>query len=1128
MPSNFDFLQQDWRTLHEDAAEVELNVYLSPRTGVFYARRTLERAMNWLYENDSDLKKPYQQTLAALIHEPTFRDILPPSLFQNVRLIHKLGNLAVHSESPINSTDSLHITRMLHAFLAWVASIYSETAGKVPPFDDALVPRPSTGKGAATADATSEQLRELQKQLEQKDEALAERAARIEQTDAEIAQLREQIAKLRKQREQSVPVEVIDEATTRDLFIDVLLREAGWNPHAPNVCEFPVTGMPSDSGEGFVDYVLWGSDGLPLAVVEAKRTKRSAQEGKRQAELYADCLERSTGQRPVIFYTNGYDHWLWDDQAYPPRQVQGFYCRDELQLMVNRRASRQDIATAKANTEIVERYYQHEAIQRVCETFDRDRQRHALLVMATGTGKTRLSIAAVELLMKANWVRRVLFLADRNALLIQAQRNFAKFLPDTASVDLTREREDEDSRIVFSTYPTMMNRIDTERREGISQFGVGHFDLIIIDEAHRSVYQKYRAIFDYFDGLLLGLTATPRDEIDHDTYGLFKLQQGVPTSAYELEQAVADEFLVPFRAIAVPTKFSRDGVKYDDLNEDEKKEYEEKFYDEETGAVPSEIDASALNRWLFNENTVDQVLGFLMENGLHVEGGDKLGKTIVFAANHAHAEFIVQRFDENWPHLKGRFCQVIDNKVSYAQSLIDDFSIVSKLPQIAVSVDMMDTGIDVPECVNLVFFRRVRSKTKFWQMIGRGTRLCPDLFGPGQDKECFYVLDFCDNLKFFGENPKGIQTRATESVKTRVFRRRLALIDTLQHLPEISDPLRKLRGEIADILHRDVSLMNLDSFVVRPHRQYVETFSKRDAWNELRAGDIVDINQHLATLPTPDDGDEFARRFDLLLLNLQLGTLEHSPLVPRWSDQVKEIASGLEDKESIPLVKQQMALIQELQTDEFWEDITLPMLEDVRRRLRGLVQFLDAGEGRGNVYTNFEDEMHAPEEIEGLIKRDSSLKNYRLKVERFVREHEQHPTIRRLKRNEPITAADLAALEAILFAEDGPGSRELFEETYGTDRPLGQLIREIVGLDPNAAKEAFADFLSLGTLSADQITFINQIIDHLVHNGTMDPSDLFQPPFTDQHDQGILGVLPQHAQLIVQTINRVNKSALVA
>ncbi len=1134
MASNFDFLKTGWATLHEDAVETELNVFLSPRTGVFYARRALERAVLWLYANDAGLKKPYQENLAALIHEPTFRDILPTSLFQNVRLIHKLGNLAVHSDTSINSTDALHSARMLHAVLSWVARIYSRTAEPVLPFDDSLVPRPMKPEGAGSdwksnlQDRTSEQLQQLQQQLGAKDAELAAREARLKQTDDEIAQLKQQIAELRESREKTVPVEDINEATTRDLFIDVLLREAGWNPHGPNVCEFPVKGMPNTTGEGFVDYVLWGKDGLPLGVVEAKRTKRDSQEGQRQAELYADCLARTFGQRPVIFYTNGYEHWMWDDRNYAPRQVQGFYKQDELQLLINRRTNRQDITTAVINRQIADRYYQDEAIRRVMETFEHDRQRRALLVMATGTGKTRISIASVELLMKAGWARRVLFLADRNGLLTQAKRNFTKWLPNTSSVDITQEKEDDDSRIVFSTYPTMMNSIDDERHDGVSRFGVGHFDLVIIDEAHRSVYSKYKAIFEYFDSLLLGLTATPRADADRDTYDLFGLEKGVPTSAYELDQAVADKFLVPFNPIAVPLKFLRKGVKYADLSEDEKKEYEEKFYDEETGQLPPEIDSAALNRWLFNKNTVDQVLAYVMEHGAKVEGGDKLGKTIVFAANQPHADFIVERFDINYPHLAGKFCRTIHNKVSFAQSLIDDFSLANKLPQIAVSVDMLDTGIDVPECVNLVFFKRVRSKTKFWQMIGRGTRLCPDLFGPGQDKEFFNVFDFCENLEFFGNNPEGVEATVQEGVKTKIFRRRLALIDLLARTSKPDESLIQLRTEIADVLHRDVVQTNPDSFVVRPHRRYVEKFSQRDAWHELGPGDFVDASNHLADLPTPDDGDEFARRFDLLLLNLQLGMLESSPFVPRWQSQVREIASGLEEKEAIPAVKLHMALIQELQTDEFWQDITLPMLENVRRKLRSLVQFLDPEGKRENVYTNFEDELGQAKTVEGLVKRDDSLKNYRLKVERFVRENEDHPTISRLKHNQPITADDLDALEAILFSAEAAGDRERFQQTYGTDKPLGKLIREIVGLDPNSAKQAFAQFLSLGTLDADQITFINQIIDHLVHNGTMDPADLFKPPFTDMHDQGLIGVLPQIAQAVVHAIRQINENALVA
>ncbi len=721
-----------------------------------------------------------------------------------------------------------------------------------------------------------------------------------------------------------------------------------------------------------------------------------------------------------------------------------------------------------------------------------------------------------------------MFLADRNALLIQARRAFTKHLPHTASVDLTQEREQDDSRIVFSTYATMMNSIDDERRDGISRFGVGHFDLLVVDEAHRSVYQRYKSIFEYFDSLLLGLTATPWSEVDRDTYALFGLEQGVPTSAYELDQAVTDKYLVPYKSIKVPTKFSRKGIKYADLSEEEKKEYEEKFFDEETGQLPKEIDAHALNLWLFNENTVDLLLSYLMENGQKVEGGDKLGKTIIFAANQNHAEFIVKRFNAKFPEYAGKFCQVIHNKVKSPQTLIDEFSTANKMPQIAVSVDMLDTGIDIPECVNLVFFKRVRSKAKFWQMIGRGTRLCPDLFGPGYDKQFFSIFDFCDNFEFFGENPEGIVAHVQESLRTRIFRRRLSLSQLLQDHPKADESFEVHRSDIADILHRNVSQMNVDTFVVRPHRRYVEKYSQREAWNSLSLSDALDLHTHLAALSTDDEGDEYARRFDLLMLNLQLNTLQESPSANRWRSVVSDLALQLEEKEAIPAVKQHMALLQAIQTDEFWEGVTLAILEDARRKLRELMNFLDKEGKREIVETTFDDELEDVTTGDGPRSGENDRENYWKKVERFVREHEDHPTIKRLKLNQPITPLDIEALEGILFSADGPGSREDFMETYGTDQPLGKLVREIVGLDARAAKEAFAAFLNLGTLTADQMTFINLIIDRLIHNGTMDPNELFDSPFKDIHEQSVLGVLPHLAQDILRTIKAINENAMVA
>jgi type I restriction enzyme R subunit len=1014
MPSNFDFLRPKWADLHDDTLQVERQALAGPRTCAFYARRVLERMLLWLYANDGDLRPPYQENLAAMLHEPSFQGILPSGMFAQVRLIHKIGNLAVHSNKPIRQLDSLQVARMLHGFLAWVAGVYSSPSAVVPPFDDTLIPKPAA---QAAADRSAEQLQKLQDELGHRDESLAEHRQKLQVSEEAVEALRRQVAELRAANEKVLTPEPINEAATRDLFIDVLLREAGWDPDGPNVAEYPVTGMPNTTGEGYVDYALWGEDNLPLAVVEAKRTRKDARQGKRQAELYADALERMTGQRPLIFYSNGYEHWFWDDKNYPPRAVQGFYTRDELQLLINRRTSQKDITKATIGRQIVERYYHEEAMRRVLESFGKD-MRRALLVLATGTGKTRLSIALVDLLMKCNWVLRVLFLADRNALLTQAKRAFKKFLQNITPVDLTQEKENDDSRLVFSTYPTMMNCIDDERHDGRKRFGVGHFDLVIIDEAHRSVYQKYRAIFQYFDALLLGLTATPRAEVDRDTYGLFNLEQGVPTYSYELAQAVADEFLVPFKAVSVPTKFSRHGIKYDDLSDAEKEEYESSLTDPETGQMPPEIEPPALNKWLFNADTVDKVLAFLMERGLKIEGGDKLGKTIIFAKNHDHAEFIAERFDANYPHLAGKFCRVIDVQVKYAQSLIDDFYIPDKDPHIAVSVDMLDTGIDVPECVNLVFFKVVRSKVKFWQMVGRGTRLCPNLFGPGKDKKFFYLFDFCENLEFFGANEAGYEATLQEPLKQKIFRRRLSLAeklaahggDTHVDTPAIGEPnvetadsvrerpatyrvrgLDSLRRDLLDQMHAEVTKMDVNNFLVRPHRRQVEKYAKRDAWEPLGPNDVHEIDEHLTALPTPDEDEEMARRFDLLLLNLQLAMLEGNHDQARYQVQVREIASGLEEKRNIPAVNVQMALILELQTDEYWQDITLPMLENVRKRLRDLVKFLDPKGGRDKVYSDFVDEIGSGTEVSGLVRADATFEELPAEGRAFLpRPHQSH------------------------------------------------------------------------------------------------------------------------------------------
>ena len=1127
MSSNFDFLTENWDFLLEDAQRVESFALRDPRTAAFYARRTLERALQWLYQNDTALKAPYNKNLAAMIHEPTFKRNVKQGLFQDIRYVHRLGNLAVHEDQVISSQEGMQACGAIHRFTGWLARVYTR-GGPVPgEFRVTLLPKADE----QVHHASVVELQKVREQLEQKEQAEVAARATQEQTEAELAELKEQLELLqaiKAENEQHIPAGEYTEAQTRDAFIDIMLREAGWNPKGENVEEYEVQGMPSDSGIGYVDYVLWGADGLPLAVVEAKKTKVDPKVGKHQAELYADCLEKKFSQRPVIFYTNGYSTWLWDDTDYPPREVEGFYERDELQWLINRRGSKQKLSELQPKPDITERYYQLEAAARVMDTFDNQKHRKALIVMATGTGKTRLSISIVDMLMRASWARKILFLADRRALVRQAKRAFNAHLPHVSVASLL-DGNDEEARIVFSTYPTMLNLIDGTKKDQTETFSVGHFDLIIIDEAHRSVYQKYGAIFDYFDSLLIGLTATPRGEVDHNTYKLFELPLHQPTYSYELTQAVADEFLVPPKAISFPLKFQRDGIHYNELSPEEQEEYElqEQFYDDE-GELIQEIGSAALNQWLFNQDTVDKVLMHLMESGLKVEGGDKLGKTIIFAKNTKHASFIVERFDKNYPHYAGHFCRKIDFSVKYAQSLIDEFSIKTGNPFIAVSVDMLDTGIDVPEVVNLVFFKLVRSKTKFWQMLGRGTRLCPDLFAPGDDKTQFLIFDYCQNLEFFDANPDGYITGMQESVKQQIFKRRLEIATALQNAKPDDDGLISFAADLKDQMHDVVQGLNVDNFIIRKQRESVEYFNSRENWEALTDKDFDKINDKLTGLPSPDEDHETARRFDLMILNLQVALMQKSNRQEYYQKAIRAIAENLEDKKAIPVVAQQMELILELQTDPWWQDVTLPMLEDVRRKLRDLVKFVDRGTQVEDVYTDFEDELIVSEATEHyIVQADPNLKDYRRRVESYIRDHQDHITIRRLKNNEPISKFDIEALENLLFDKDHVIPREAYEDIYG-EEPLGVLVRSIVGLDRNAAKVAFAEFLQQAPLHPDQISFLNEVVEYLVKNGVMEPKELFDAPFNHYHDGGITGVLGDKlAKNVIELVRTINANAAV-
>ncbi|MCC6067686.1 DEAD/DEAH box helicase family protein [Ferrovum sp. PN-J185] len=1102
--SNFSFLQQEFFSICDSATKAESYLNTDARAACWYARMTLEQIVDWLYRYDPNYKS-YDTSLGARVHDACFKLNAGENIFTKATVVIGIGNRAAHGKAAKKAEAVIAVAELFH-IAYWLARTYGEKARPSPSlqFNEAFIPQ------AKQHDAiTLEQLKKHEEAIKQKEAenaALKERLEGLVATQQELEALRAEVAKAKQVNQATADTHDYNEEQTRDYFIDMLLNEAGWALDKKEDREFEVVGMPNNENKGFVDYVLWGDDGKPLAVVEAKRTKRDATVGQQQAKLYADCLESMYGRRPVIYYTNGYEHWFWNDQAAAPRRVQGFYKKDELELLMQRRTSRLPLATAKIDTDIVERGYQHQAIRSITEAIEKHNQRRSLVVMATGSGKTRTVIALVDLLIRCNWAKRILFLADRVSLVKQASKEFMKHLPDVGIVNLL-DSPDGQGRVYVSTYPTMFNLIN-DNSDDVKRFGVGHFDVVIVDEAHRSIYAKYGAIFEYFDSYLVGLTATPKDEVDRNTYSMFELEKGVPTYAYALEDAIADKYLVPPQSVSVALQFQREGIKYDDLSDEEKQQWDEMDWGE--GGPPDSVDPPALNQWLFNIDTVDKVLGYLMTQGERVSSGDRLGKTIIFAKNNKHADFIAERFNANYPEYNGHFARVITFKTEYAQSLIDDFSVKDKMPHIAISVDMLDTGIDVPEVVNLVFFKIVRSKTKFWQMVGRGTRLCKDLYAPGQDKQFFKIFDFCQNLEFFRDNFKTSSGATAESLEARLFKMRLELIALMDGRKggAGTDEEVVLRNQYAKHLHAIVAGMTLDNVIVRPKRKLVERYCKSDSWNLISAIDVAEIANELANLPTQlQDVEEEAKRFDMMLLRTQLCVLQGDTSIAKYKKVIQSIAAALELQESIPAIRAQMVLIQSIGTDEWWENVTVMMLDEVRKKLRLLIKLLPKSE-RPIVYTDFDDSITGIDMVDlPLVTAGLDYERFKTKIRDFLKAHEDRLAVYKLRTNKPITATDVAELEAILL-EQAAGDMHLIEQAKESAGGLGLFVRSLLGLERGAAMEAMSEFLNEQNATASQLEFAKLIVNFLTVDGVITKDRLYESPFINVAATGPDSIFP--------------------
>ena len=1095
--TNFDFLKNEpkFSSFADVAISAEKILLIDYSASILNCRRAMEFAIKWMYSVDSSLVMPWDDKLVSLMSTDEFRAIMDPDLLRRMDFIRKMGNNAAHVGKQISREQALLCLENLYIFLDFVAYCYSDdyTEGTFEP--NLLVETP------------------------QDQPVVSETELKLEELLKENAALREELTTRREEQQQTYVPKPLDisEYKTRKIYIDSMLQDAGWILGKNWINEYEITGMPNKSEIGYADYVLLGDDGRILAVVEAKRTCVDVSKGRQQAKLYADLIEQKQGRRPVVFLTNGFETHIVDNQ-YPERKCAMIYSKRDLEKLFNLQSMRSSLKYISVDKSIAGRYYQEGAVKAVCDSFGTKNRRKALLVMATGSGKTRTVIALCKVLLDQGWVKNILFLADRNSLVTQAKRSFVNLLPDLSVTNLCEEKDNYTAHCVFSTYQTMMNCIDSVHDDDGKLFTCGHFDLVICDEAHRSIYNKYRDIFNYFDAPLVGLTATPKDEIDKNTYEVFELENGVPTYGYELAQAVMDGFLVDFMSVETTLKFIQRGIVYDELSEEDRQVYEDTFEDE-NGELPECIASSALNEWIFNEDTIREVLHILMTSGLKIDYVNKIGKTIIFAKNHNHAEKIFEVFGKEYPHLNG-YAKVIDNYMTYAQSAIDEFSDSKRLPQIAISVDMLDTGIDVPEVLNLVFFKKVMSKAKFWQMIGRGTRLCPGLMD-GEDKEKFYIFDFCGNFEFFRMN-KGKPTTNMIALQGAIFGLQFEISYKLQELQYQTERLIAYRNALIEHMSAKVQELNRENFAVRQHLKYVDTYAVIDNYQNLTYEDTLMVKQELAPLIEPENDDAKALRFDALMYGIELAYLVGKKYSRARHDLIKK-TSAIASVANIPEIMMQAELINKILHTDYVETAGIDEFEHIRESLRDLIKYIPIIKLRYD--TDFDDEILSVEWKESELENDD-LKNYKAKAEYYIRQHQDNVAITKLKSNIPLTLADMKELEQILWSE--VGTQQDYEAEYG-NKPLGEFVREIVGLDMAAAKAAFADYLDETNLDSRQIYFVNQIVEFIVHNGMMkDLSVLQETPFTDQGS--IVEVFTDLTvwRGIMRVIEQVNANALAA
>lgn len=1100
---NFEFLRENYADLSELGAFAEQYVFSDPVSASIKLRLLIERMVNSIYAKTRFEKLP-RATLNDLLIADSFKDVTPSEIENKFHGVKNNGNKAAHGDNISQQTAILNLQEA-YDLARWFHLTYNN--GRKEDYQSYQTP-PSGGlAGASKARLKREKKQALEKISAQEiklEATLKELEAVKEQASTYKVQLKNQ-ATLLKKAQKSVDVLQFDEATTRKRLIDQQLADLGWKIGANGKNTDEVTQeeklkyQPTKSGIGYADYVLWDDNGKPLAVIEAKKAAVSAETGKNQAEHYANGLEKEYGQRPVIFYSNGYDIWMWDDYKvngrsnYPPRKLFGFYSKDSLQHLIYQRSAKKDLDTLSPRADIAGRLYQIESIKGVTEQFTKKR-RKALIVQATGTGKTRVAIALTDLLIRASWVKRVLFLCDRRELRKQAKNAYNDFLNEPLVIVSKQTAKDRNKRIYLATYPAMSKIFQS--------FDVGFFDLIIADESHRSIYNVYGDIFKYFDCFQIGLTATPVEFVTRNTYELFECENQRPTSYYSFEQGVSQEYLTPYEVSTYTTDFLRKGIKYNQLSEEQRQEIEEKG--EELDYL--DFNAKDVDKNIYNKDTARHVIRNLMENGIKSACGQEVGKTIVFARNHNHAVLLQQIFDELYPQYGGKFCQVIDNYNPRAEQLIDDFKEANNELTIAVSVDMMDTGIDVPEVVNLVFAKPIHSKVKFWQMIGRGTRLCENLFGKDKHKMIFHIFDHWGNFDFFEFDYQEKQPGVSKSLTQILFENRIKLTKTCLH---VADPdAFKL---IAELIEKDVNRLPDESIAIRENWKTVKSIQQEGIIQQWTPVTVATLTQDIAPLMGWINirGFSEAHRFDLLITQMQCALLEKSASFDDYKIILLEQVNNLQM--NLNVVREKAAIIRDVRDNNYWQNTSVIKLEDLRLDIREIIHLQQK-----TITEKPEiDTIDITENQDGveIDKRSSMLKSVDMKVyeqevtETLITLFNKNITLQKIRKGEPVKPTELSTLTSLVLTQNANVDLSILQSFYDEATPLEHIIRTLVGMESEAVKTRFDEFAQKHPkLNTKQLKFLGLLQSHIAKYGLIEVDRLYEAPFTNIDADSIDGV----------------------